>query len=180
MTHSVKLLHAAKGVSGLLLALQGFGQTAPNTEVSSGGSQLAKAGAGAEDQTIRPFRANVPQGTLDDLRRRLSATRWPDKETVADQSQGVQLATLQELVRYWGSGCDWRKGEARLNALPQFVTTVDGVDIHFIHVRSPHPHAMPLIVTHGWPGSIFELLNVIDPLTNPTAHGGARRTLSMS
>jgi len=172
MTHSVKLLHAAKGVSGLLLALQGFGQTAPNTEVSSGGSQLAKAGAGAEDQTIRPFRANVPQGTLDDLRRRLSATRWPDKETVADQSQGVQLATLQELVRYWGSGYDWRKGEARLNALPQFMTTVDGVDIHFIHVRSPHPHAMPLIVTHGWPGSIFELLNVIDPLTNPTAHGG--------
>jgi pimeloyl-ACP methyl ester carboxylesterase len=172
MTHSVKLLHAAKGVFGLLLVVQSFGQAAPDTEVSAHGSELAKVGAGAEDKTIRTFRVNVPQGTLDDLRRRLAATRWPDQETVADQSQGVQLATMKELVRYWQTDYDWRKAEARLNALPQFITAIDGVDIHFIHVRPRHPNAMPLIMTHGWPGSIFELLNVIDPLTNPTAHGG--------
>ncbi len=131
----------------------------------------ARALAG-EDDSIRPFRVRVPQKALDDLRRRLAATRWPDKETVTDGSQGVQLATMKELVRYWQTGYDWRKAEAKLNALPQFVTTIDGVDIHFIHVRSKHPNALPLIMTHGWPGSIFELLGVIDPLTNPTAHGG--------
>jgi pimeloyl-ACP methyl ester carboxylesterase len=102
----------------------------------------------------------------------LAETRWPDKETVNDQSQGVQLATMKELVRYWQTDCDWRKAEARLNALPEYVTTIDGEDIQFIWVRSKHPNAMPLIITHGWPGSIFELLNVIDPLTKPTAHGG--------
>ena len=125
-----------------------------------------------EGQSIRPFKVEVPQAALDDLRRRIAATRWPDKETVADRSQGAQLARLQELVRYWGSTYDWRKAEAKLNAFPQFVTTIDGVDIHFIHVRSRHPNALPLIVTHGWPGSIVEQLKIIGPLTDPTAHGG--------
>jgi pimeloyl-ACP methyl ester carboxylesterase len=126
----------------------------------------------ADDAAIRPFRANVPQAALDDLRKRLSATRWPDKETVPDQSQGVQLARLQELVRYWRTEYDWRTGEAKLNAYPQFKTRIDGVDIHFIHVRSRHPNALPLIVTHGWPGSVFEQIKLIDPLTDPTKHGG--------
>src|SRR6266566_7909017 len=110
---------------------------------------------------VRPFRINVPEEDLVDLRRRVMATRWPDKETIADQSQGVQLAKFQELVRYWGTDYDWRKVEARLNALPQFMTTIDGVDIHFIHVRSRHKNALPLIITHGWPGSIIEQLKVI-------------------
>jgi pimeloyl-ACP methyl ester carboxylesterase len=126
----------------------------------------------AERDAIHPFRINVPEADLADLRRRIAATRWPDRETVKDQSQGAPLAKLQELVRYWGTDYDWRKVEARLNALPQFVTTIDGVDIHFIHVRSKHPNALPLIVTHGWPGSVIEQLKIIDPLTNPTAHGG--------
>jgi pimeloyl-ACP methyl ester carboxylesterase len=121
---------------------------------------------------IRPFHAHIPEEALADLRRRIAATRWPDQETVSDRSQGVQLATMKDLVRYWGTDYDWRKAEAKLNALPQFVTNIDGVDIHFIHVRSRQPNAMPLIMTHGWPGSIFELLKVIDPLTDPTAHGG--------
>ncbi len=128
--------------------------------------------AAADDNTIRPFKVNVPDEQLVDLRRRIATTRWPDKETVADQSQGAQLAKLQELVRYWGSGYDWRKAEAKLNALPQFITMIDGVDIHFIHVRSRHPNALPLIVTHGWPGSVIEQLKIIGPLTDPTAHGG--------
>src|SRR6266852_8976799 len=123
-------------------------------------------------EALRPFRVRVPQAALDDLRRRIAATRWPEKETVADQSQGAQLARLQELVRYWGTGYDWRKLEARLNALPQFVTTIDGVDIYFIHVRSRNPNALPLLVTHGWPGSVIEQLKIIGPLTAPTAHGG--------
>src|SRR6266850_3975225 len=122
--------------------------------------------------TIRPFKANVPEKDLVDLRRRLRETRWPDKETVADQSQGVQLARLQELVRYWGTDYDWRKAEAQLNALPQFMTNIDGVDIHFIHVRSKNPNALPVLITHGWPGSVFEFLNVIGPLTDPAAYGG--------
>jgi pimeloyl-ACP methyl ester carboxylesterase len=125
------------------------------------------------DTTIRPFKIQVPQAVLDDLRRRIAATRWPDKETVDDRSQGAQLAKLQELVQYWGSGYDWRKVEARLNALPQFTTNIDGVDIHFIHVRSRHKNALPVIITHGWPGSIIEQLKVIGPLTDPTAHGGS-------
>ena len=122
---------------------------------------------------VRPFHINVPEEALADLRRRLSATRWPDRETVADRSQGVQLATVQELVHYWGTDYNWRKVEAHLNSLPQFITEIDGIDIHFIHVRSRHPKAMPLIMTHGWPGSVIELLKVIDPLTNPTAHGAS-------
>ena len=122
---------------------------------------------------VRPFRFNVPEAELTDLRRRIHATKWPEQETVADASQGVQLATMQELARYWGTDYDFRKFEAKLNALPQFMTEIDGLDIHFIHVRSKHEHALPLIVTHGWPGSVIEQLKIIDPLTNPTAHGAS-------
>jgi len=125
------------------------------------------------DSAIRPFRINVPEEALVDLRRRLSATRWPETETVADESQGVQLVTIQQLVHYWQADYDWRKVEARLNALPQFITGIDGLDIHFIHVRSRHENALPLIVTHGWPGSVIEQLKIIDPLTNPTVHGAS-------
>jgi len=126
-----------------------------------------------EEGEIRPFRVNVADEKLVELRRRLEATRWPSRELVEDRSQGVQLATLKELVRFWATDYNWRKAEARLNAHPQFVTTIDGVDIHFIHVKSRHPNALPMIITHGWPGSVIELLDVIDPLTNPTAHGGS-------
>jgi pimeloyl-ACP methyl ester carboxylesterase len=122
---------------------------------------------------VRPFSFNVPEEDLADLRRRIAATRWPEKETVADASQGVQFATTQKLARYWATEYDWRKCEARLKALPQFITEIDGLDIHFIHVRSKHENALPLIVTHGWPGSIIEQLKIIDPLTNPTAHGAS-------
>ena len=126
----------------------------------------------AADSSIRPFRAHVSDEAITDLRRRLQMTRWPDKETVADASQGAQLARLQELVRYWGTDYDWRKGEAKLNSYPQFKTMIDGVDIHFIHVRSRQPNAMPLIITHGWPGSVFEQVKLIGPLTDPTKYGG--------
>src|SRR5947199_425277 len=122
---------------------------------------------------IRPFRINVPEEYLVELRRRIAATRWPEKETVADQSQGVQLATMQALARYWGTEYDWRTCEAKLKALPQFMTEIDGLDMHFIHVRSKHEHALPLIVTHGWPGSVIEQLKIIDLLINPTAHGAS-------
>jgi pimeloyl-ACP methyl ester carboxylesterase len=122
---------------------------------------------------IRPFRVEVPEDDLVDLRQRIAAMRWPEKETVTDQSQGVQLATMQALARYWATEHDWRKVEVRLNALPQFITEIDGLDIHFIHVRSPHEGALPLIVTHGWPGSIIEQLKIIDPLTNPTTYGAS-------
>src|SRR5574341_2327258 len=121
---------------------------------------------------IRPFQVDIPDEALDDLRRRIAATRWPSKELVNDRSQGVQSATIQALARYWTTDYDWRKAEARLNALPQFTTTIDGVEIHFIHVKSRHENAMPLIMTHGWPGSVVELLETIGPLTDPTAHGG--------
>src|SRR4029453_15631741 len=122
--------------------------------------------------SVRPFRVEVPQEAVDDLRRRIEATRWPSKELVADRSQGVQLATMQELARYWTSDYDFRRLETRLNALPQFMTEIDGVDIHFIHVMSQHENALPLLITHGWPGSVIELLDVVGPLTDPTAHGG--------
>jgi pimeloyl-ACP methyl ester carboxylesterase len=121
---------------------------------------------------IRPFSVNFPNEALADLRRRIEATRWPDRETVEDTSQGVQLATMQQIAKYWASEHDWRKCEAKLNSVPQFVTEIDGLDIHFVHVRSKHDNALPMIVTHGWPGSIIEQLKIIDPLTNPTAHGG--------
>jgi pimeloyl-ACP methyl ester carboxylesterase len=124
------------------------------------------------DPAVRPFQVNMPDEEIADLRQRIAAVRWPSQELVADRSQGVQLATIQELTRYWATDYDWRKCEVKLNALPQFVTQIDGVDIHFIHVKSPHENAMPLIITHGWPGSVIELLEVIGPLTNPTAHGG--------
>src|SRR5687768_12050353 len=125
-----------------------------------------------EGDAIRPFRVDIPERDLVDLRRRVRATRWPDKETVDDQSQGIQLGKIKPLVEYWGTGYDWRKAESELNALPQFMTTIDGLDIHFIHVRSKHPNALPVIVTHGWPGSVTEQLKIIGPLTDPTAHGG--------
>jgi len=124
------------------------------------------------DERIRPFRVHIPDADLKDLRLRIAATKWPEKETVADQSQGAKLSKMQYLVKYWGTGYDWRKAEASLNAYPQFITRIDGIDIHFIHVRSKHPNAMPLILSHGWPGSVFEFLNVIEPLTDPTDYGG--------
>jgi pimeloyl-ACP methyl ester carboxylesterase len=127
----------------------------------------------ATGDEIRPFRINVPEEPLVDLRRRINATKWPGRETVKDPSQGVQLATIQELARYWATDHDWRKAETKLNALPQFMTEVDGLDIHFIHLRSNYENALPLIVTHGWPGSVIEQLKIVDPLTNPTAHGGS-------
>ncbi len=133
-------------------------------------SQLFAASAG---DAIRPFHVSIPESQLADLRRRIAETRWPDQETVNDGSQGPQLAKFQEVMRHWSTGYDWRKVEARLNALPMFLTEIDGADIHFIHVRSKHENALPLIVTHGWPGSIIEQLKIIDPLTNPTAHGGS-------
>ena len=127
----------------------------------------------ANDTSIRPFEFHASEAALGDLRHRLLATKWPSQELVADASQGVQLATMRALTRYWQTEYDWRKVESKLNALPQFVTTIDGVDVHFIHVRSKQPNALPVIITHGWPGSIIEQLKVIDPLTNPTAHGGS-------
>ena len=125
-----------------------------------------------EATSIRPFQVNTPEADLTDLRRRVSATRFPERETVTDFSQGVPLATVQALASYWATDYDWRKVEARLNAVPNFITEIDGLDIHFIHVRSKHENALPVIVTHGWPGSVLEQLKLIEPLTNPTAHGG--------
>src|SRR5260370_34802806 len=135
------------------------------TSATQRGSEQADA--------IRPFNVNFLEAELTELRRRINATKWPERETVTDATQGVQLATMQNLARYWGTDYDWRKCEAKLNALPQFITEIDGLHIHFIHVRSKHKNALPLIVTHGWPGSIVEQLKIIDPLTNPTAHGGS-------
>jgi pimeloyl-ACP methyl ester carboxylesterase len=134
-------------------------------------SATTKETAGAT--AIRPIKVDIPQEALNDLSRRIAATRWPEQETVADSSQGVQLATMQALVRYWGNDYDFRRFESRLNALPQFVTEIDGLDIHFIHVESRHDNALPLIITHGWPGSVIEMLKVVGPLTDPTAHGGS-------
>ena len=127
----------------------------------------------AETTYVRPFRVDFSQEALDDLHRRIVATRWPEKETVADASKGVQIATMQALARYWAEKCDYRRVEARLNALPQFITEIDGLDIHFIHVRSKHEDALPLIATHGWPGSVIEFLKVVGPLTDPEAHDGS-------
>jgi pimeloyl-ACP methyl ester carboxylesterase len=127
---------------------------------------------GAEGGAIRPFTFHAPQAALDELRRRIAAMRWPERETVADSSQGVQLATMEELARHWATDYDWRKAEAKLNALPQFITEIDGLDIHFIHVRSRHQNALPLLISHGWPGSVLEQIKLIGPLTDPTAHGG--------
>jgi pimeloyl-ACP methyl ester carboxylesterase len=149
-------------------------RTTTMTELSTAVAPLTEppTSSTVEDTHIRPFRVSVSEEALADLRRRLQATRFPTKELVKDRSQGVQLATIQELTRYWATEYDWRKGEAKLNALPQFVTKIDGVDIHFIHIKSSHPDAMPMIMTHGWPGSVFELLETVGPLTEPTKHGG--------
>jgi pimeloyl-ACP methyl ester carboxylesterase len=132
----------------------------------------AQSGAAPDGSTVRPFDIHVPDAALADLKRRILATRWPDRETVGDTSQGLKLSTMQAAAAYWANDHDWRRAEAAFNNLPNFVTGIDGVDIHFIHVRSKHPNALPMIITHGWPGSVFEQLKVIDPLTNPTAHGG--------
>ncbi|WP_242342954.1 epoxide hydrolase family protein [Anaeromyxobacter terrae] len=161
----------ASALGALLLA--GVGCT--RMVSAADGDASAAPGVGNPMSTgleIRPFHVHVPDAALVDLRRRIAATRWPDRETVTDPSQGAQLAKLQGLVQYWGSGYDWRKAEAKLNALPQFTTNIDGIDVHFIHVRSRHKNALPVIITHGWPGSVLELIKVIGPLTDPTAHGG--------
>jgi len=152
----------------LALASSARAQTASSDPPSAAGSKKPAL----HKDAIRPFRAIFPRGDLTDLRRRIKATKWPSRETVNDASQGVQLATMRELARYWETKYDWRKCESRLNAWPQFMTEIDGVDIHFIHVRSTHQNALPVVITHGWPGSIIEQMKIIDPLTNPTAHGG--------
>jgi pimeloyl-ACP methyl ester carboxylesterase len=163
----------ALGAALLSSPIHAFAATdAGATTLASSTPASAKRSAGSDDASIRPFRVAIPQSALDDLRKRVRATRWPDKETVSDQSQGVQLAKLQGLVEYWGTQYDWRRIETKLNSLPQFVTTIDGLDIHFIHVRSKNPNALPLLITHGWPGSILEIVKAIGPLTNPAAHGG--------
>jgi pimeloyl-ACP methyl ester carboxylesterase len=143
------------------------------SESTTAGPRAAEPGAATQDATIRPFSVDIPEEDLVELRRRIAATNWPERETVPDQSQGVPLAMIQELARYWATEYDWRKVEARLNALPQFTTEIDGLDIHFIHVRSQHEDALPLIVNHGWPGSVIEQLKIIDRLTDPTAHGAS-------
>jgi pimeloyl-ACP methyl ester carboxylesterase len=135
-------------------------------------AQTGQANKAIDSEAIRPFQVHIPQADLDDLRRRVLATKWPDREIVKDESQGVQLATMQALAKYWATDYDWRKIEAKLNSYPQFITNIDGLDIHFIHVRSKHPNALPIIITHGWPGSIIEQIKVIGPLTDPTAYGG--------
>jgi pimeloyl-ACP methyl ester carboxylesterase len=145
---------------------------ATTVAASAAGIVPTKLFAAIEDNSIRPFRIYVPEAEIVDLRRRIAATRWPARETVTDQSQGVPLARLKPLIRYWGTGYNWRKVEAKLNSVPQFVTTIDGLDIQFAHIRSRHPNALPLIITHGWPGSVLELMKVIGPLSDPTAHGG--------
>jgi pimeloyl-ACP methyl ester carboxylesterase len=160
MTNTTKII-ASTMLSGAL-ALQATSVTA------QGDSYTDKISV----ETIRPFRVSVPNASLKDFRKRIQETRWPGMETVADQSQGAKLSDLQSLVKYWGTSYDWKKAEAKLNAYPQFITTIDGIDIHFIHVRSKESNALPMIISHGWPGSVFELLKIIDPLTNPTAYGG--------
>ncbi len=160
---------AAGAVAATQIGLPGRAQAATGQAPAAGtaGSERTHPSA-----AVRPFRVRVPQRDINELRRRVRATRWPDRETVRDRSQGAQLAKLRPLVEYWGTGYDWRRAEAKINALPQFITEIDGLDIQFAHIRSPHPGALPMLMTHGWPGSIVELLKVVGPLTNPTAHGG--------
>jgi pimeloyl-ACP methyl ester carboxylesterase len=156
---------------GLAVALRPAGIAEGSTYTRFADSRTSKTAANGD--AIRPFQFNFRATELADLRRRINATKWPERELVKDASQGVQLATVQNLARYWGSDYDWRKGEAKLKAVPHFITAIDGLDIHFIHVRSKHENALPLIVTHGWPGSVIEQLKIVDPLTNPTAHGAS-------
>ncbi len=163
-------------IAGFLLASTSLSQTIAATDAQDAGQGAAKAGVSADDASIRPFRMSVSEDALVDLHRRLAATRWPEKEQVSDASQGVQLSTMKKLVSYWQTDYNWHRqggAEAKLSAMPQFVTTIDGLDIHFIHVRSKYANALPVIVTHGWPGSVIEQLKIIDPLVNPTNHGGA-------
>ncbi|MGV9933748.1 epoxide hydrolase family protein [Streptomyces olivaceoviridis] len=160
---------AAGAVAVTQTGLSGQAQAATSGRSSA---SAAASGDAQRSAAVRPFRVRVPQRELNELRRRVKETRWPDRETVRDRSQGAQLAKLRPLVEYWGTGYNWRKAEAKINALPQFITEIDGLDIQFAHIRSPHPDAMPMLMTHGWPGSIVELLKVVAPLTNPTAHGG--------
>ncbi|MET8276387.1 epoxide hydrolase family protein [Streptomyces sp. NPDC005096] len=167
--HSRRTFVATSAAAATAAAIGGsFGLSAQTAEAAEAGTSFRPSAGGS----IRPFRVNFPQKDLADLRRRIVSTRWPEKETVGDQSQGAQLATMKELAHYWASEYDWRKVEAKLNSHPQFITEIDGLDIHFVHVRSKHENAMPIIVTHGWPGSIIEQMKIIEPLTNPTAHGG--------
>lgn len=160
---------AAGAVAVTQMGLSGQAQAATSGTSPAG---AAASGNAQRSAAVRPFRVRVPQKELNELRRRVRETRWPDRETVRDRSQGAQLAKLRPLVEYWGTGYNWRKAEAKINALPQFITEIDGLDIQFAHIRSPHADAMPMLMTHGWPGSIVELLKVVGPLTNPTAHGG--------
>jgi pimeloyl-ACP methyl ester carboxylesterase len=164
---------AASAAASVLSVLPGRLSAADDVISSQPSNRGRSPMAATDDTAIRPFRISVPQEALVDLRRRIAATRWPEKETVADQSQGVQVATIQKLASHWATEYDWRRVEARLNALPQFTTQIDGLDIHFIHARSNNDNALPIIVTHGWPGSIIEQLKIIDPLANPTAHGAS-------
>jgi pimeloyl-ACP methyl ester carboxylesterase len=157
-------------IIAVVTLIVGIGGTIAMTQAQTEAAQATIEGG---PDAVRPFHVHFSDADLADLKHRIQATRWPDKEIVADQSQGVQLATIQKLASYWGKDYDWRKAEAKLNSYPQFVTNIDGVDIHFIHVRSKEKNALPIIVTHGWPGSIIEQLKIIDPLTNPTAHGGS-------
>jgi pimeloyl-ACP methyl ester carboxylesterase len=160
------------GVAAATVAAGAFARLAFADETAPAPSGIVQVKSG-DKTAIRPLHVHASDAQLADLKRRVKATRWPERETVADASQGVQLATMQQLARYWSTSYDWRRAEARINAVPNFVTEIDGLDIHFIHVRSKHPNAMPLIITHGWPGSIIEQMKIIDPLTNPTAHGGS-------
>src|SRR6478609_9118719 len=175
MTNLIKAHAAVAGAEAVNKDRRRFLTTAAMGIAAAGVASLfpAHPAPAAAGDAIRPFRVHVPEADLVDLRRRIATTRWPDPETVDDQSQGIQLAKIKSLVAYWGTGYDWRKAEAKLNALPQFMTEIDGLDIHFIHVRSKHPNALPVIITHGWPGSVFEILKVVGPLTDPTAHGGS-------
>jgi hypothetical protein len=143
-----------------------------------GSAQNGSPAEATANETIRPFKVHFPDADLKKLRKRIRATQWPEQETVPDQSQGVQLATIQKLARYWATDYDWRKAEAKLNALPQFITTIDGLDIHFIHVRSRHENALPLVISHGWPGSVLEQIKLIGPLTDPTSMAARPKTLS--
>jgi pimeloyl-ACP methyl ester carboxylesterase len=172
----ISVIAFALGLASLIAPVQAQNKKSEINQKNANMSQTTAArqsgGQSAGKEAIRPFRVNFPEAKLVDLRRRIAATQWPEKETVNDSSQGVPLTTMQELARYWMTDYDWRKVEVKLNALPQFITNIDGLDIHFIHVRSKHPNALPLVITHGWPGSIIEQMKIIDPLINPAAHGG--------
>src|SRR5688572_29849438 len=170
--HSSRLSVRVQLAAGVRAAWRGFTWQRRRGDVMTQAAATQPRPQAVDQGAIRPFRVSIPEKELVELRRRIAATRWPTRELVEDRSQGVQLATLRPLARYWSTEYDWRKCEARLNALPQFTTEIDGVEIHFIHVRSRHENALPLIMTHGWPGSVIELLETVGPLTDPTSHGG--------